>query len=189
MKLRYKILIAIALISAIFFAYDFLVNPPLKSASNTSLEGFICSNETKTLTIQEKEQREQRETELRKALSDTIGIRMEGHGIKLHGIGPKIKRVYEMQTKLSIEDWDILSEVFVKDYERWWLEHNDRREAIIKLFAIQNKEAISILKCKINNMNIAQSEKSDLEHAVELYILGLTGSPGFILSYEKYKKD
>lgn len=187
MKLRYKILIALVL--AIFFAYDFITNPPLKAASNTSLEGFVCSNETKTLTDSEREAREQREVELRRALSNTIGIRMEGHGLEMPGIGPKIKRVYEMQAKLSIEDWDILSEVFVKDYRKWWLERNDRKEAIVELFAIQNKEAIDILKCKINNMDITQSEKSDLEHAVELYIVGLSKSPGFILSYEKYKKD
>jgi hypothetical protein len=178
MKLRYKILIALVL--AIFFAYDFITNPPLKAASNTSLEGFVCSNETKTLTDSEREAREQRETELRRALSNTIGIRMEGHGIELPGIGPKIKRVYEMQTKLSIEDWYILSEVFVKDYKKWRTSRDDKKEAITTLFAVGGEEAIAILECKVNNADFSlpidkvffKNKVSEVEHISRLnYII------------------
>ncbi|MDR1008469.1 MAG: hypothetical protein LBL65_07945 [Campylobacteraceae bacterium] len=189
MKLRYKIFIALILALAIFFAYDFLANPPLKSASNTSLEGFICSNETKTFTVQEKEQREQRETELRKALSNTIGIRMEGHGIELPGIGPKIKRVYEMQAKLSIEDWDILSEVFMKDYRKWWLNSDDMAEAIRVIFAAGGKEAIAILECRIDNTDFSlpidemffKNRVSEIEH--------ISGLNYIIEIKNKYKEE
>jgi hypothetical protein len=188
MKLRYKILIALALILAIFFTYDFITKPPLKAASNTSLEGFVCSNETKTLTDKEKETREQREAELRKALSNTMGIRMNGHGIQSPEIGPKRDRVYMIQTKLSIEDWDILSEVFIKDYKKWRASRDKMADAIDVLFAIRGKEAITILECKLNNTIFTQLEKQYYEGEIH-DIVGLSKSPGFILSYEKYKKD
>jgi hypothetical protein len=181
MKLRYKILLIVIAIGVVYFAADFLLNPPLQAASNTSLEGFVCSNETQTLTSKQQQLREIRAKQLEKALSDTIGIRMEGHDIIAPGIGPRPKKVYEMQKKLSIEDWEILSEIYVEKYEQWRLNSKDIGDAIGILFAIRGDEAIAILECKVG---MQQSYFSDIRD-----IKGLSKSPGFQLKYEKYRKQ
>lgn len=188
MKPRYKIPIVIA--AVVLACSAFGISP--RAASNSSLEGFVCANETKVLTPQQESQKQKRIGELEKAMSDTIGWRISGREIPLPSRGPTPRKLYAMQSKLSVEDWELLSEMFIEDYKNKFTNPNSksRLDIISVLIAIRAPQAIAVLECKVDNSGLGEGEKADIQQSYSYgikSIRGLAESPGFQLKYEKYR--
>jgi hypothetical protein len=128
-----------------------------------SLAGFACSDDNKTLTPEELKQKEKRIKELEQALDDTVGLEFGGRGFKFFRFGVKTCRVHNLQRKLTLEDWKLLSEIAIENYYELGItlrQRNDdvhnrhRGDAIGLLFATRGEEAIAIFEREANKKEI-----------------------------------
>ncbi|MDR1451077.1 MAG: hypothetical protein LBI57_01895 [Helicobacteraceae bacterium] len=140
-------------IACILFAFTLCIGCAKTPAP--SLAEFICTSETETLTPDELKQKEKRTQELERALERTIGIEFEGHGFKFFQIGAKTCRVYDLQRKLTLQDWELLAEMFAENYEEWNTNEHNKAVALVMSFNIRGEEAINILECEINNRGLS----------------------------------
>jgi methionine aminopeptidase len=157
MKLRHKILIIIVVVVLPYIVFDRSSYTPLKSASNTSIEGFVCTNETKVLSLEQ----QKRMAEIEKALSWTNGWEIGGHGVPMPIYGPVDRKLYPIKERLSLNDWQLLSEIYVTRYSQWG-SFDYRLQSAEAIFAIAGKKAIEVLECTIDNANVTEAERKNL---------------------------
>jgi methionine aminopeptidase len=140
-----------------YIVFDRSSYTPLKSASNTSIEGFVCTNETKVLSLEQ----QKRMAEIEKALSQTSGWYIGGHGVPVPAHGPTDRKLYPIKERLSLNDWQLLSEIYVTRYSQWG-SFDYRLQSAEAIFAIAGKKAIEVLECAIDNANVTEAERKNL---------------------------
>jgi hypothetical protein len=135
-----------------------------KAASNTSIEGFVCKDKNQTLTAEQQKQREQRIKDIYKAIDDSIGLTFGGHDIPAFTIQPRTKHLYRLQSKFSIEDWELLSDMYIS--KKYNTSYN--RSAIFTMFTIGGEKVIAILECKANAKNISSDTKGSIKYLIDV---------------------
>ncbi|MDR2033165.1 MAG: hypothetical protein LBP89_00805 [Helicobacteraceae bacterium] len=127
-----------------------------------SLDGFVCSDQNKTLTPEELKQKEKRIKQLERALDNTVGLEFDGHGFKFFQFGVKTCRVYDLQRKLTLQDWKLLSEMIIENYSsaksHWFDTH---RSEVVEMMFILREEALDILKCELTKRGLPFAGRFD----------------------------
>ncbi|MDR2152322.1 MAG: hypothetical protein LBO72_05845, partial [Helicobacteraceae bacterium] len=181
MTKKRKVLIAIAAIiaaSLVYIACDLLApHFWLGSFSSAQIDGFVCETETKVISQSEQERTEKRAKNLNRALKNANGLyaswgRHNWFSISFNEIRPE--KLYRLQKLLTIEDWEILAQMYIDKREHY--------EIIHSLFAVNGERAIAILECKVNNLSISE-EKTAMLIANLNDIKELSKSERFINEY------
>ncbi|GHS89246.1 hypothetical protein FACS189487_09100 [Campylobacterota bacterium] len=182
-----KVLIAaIVMVSAVtlYVSYDFLAARFwLGTFFDAPQEEFVCGNEAKILSEKEQKYREERAKNLSRSMEDAIGFYVAERGahvwfsISFNKL--RLEKLYRLQKLLTIDDWEILSEMYMdKNYRDYYF-------IIPTLFAVSGERALSILECEINNAYINDEEK-------KRFLNNLTGiknqsvDPVFIYRYQEH---
>ncbi|MDR3177382.1 MAG: hypothetical protein LBT96_00205 [Campylobacteraceae bacterium] len=166
-KVVITIISVILLISlSVYTAMEYDGND-FQRVSNTSLDEFVCEDKNQTLNAKQQE----RIKEIRQAIDDSVGLTFGGHDIPSFYVQPRTKHLYRLQSKFSLEDWELLSDMYING--RYSGKHN--RNAIFALFAIGGEKAVNMLECKINNVK----QMSKFEFDMKYHIKNLFNSQGF----------
>jgi hypothetical protein len=148
--------------------------------SNTSLDEFVCEDKNQTLSANQQE----RIKEIEEALNDSVGLTFGGHDIPSFYVQPRMKHLYRLQSKFSLEDWELLSDMYING--RYSGKYS--RSAIHVLFAIGGEKAVNMLECKINNTELSDRKKKGFEIDIKYDIRSAFDSPGFQQSIKKIRE-